>query len=262
MNTMIVVPDNASKNLAECVCSKEYTDSRKRTIIVGFPGVGLCGTIAAKYIIKALNLEVIGYIRSPLIPPVAVFMDGILAYPYRIYGDLKTDEHDIIVLIGESPAPPQAYYYLANAVLDWAEKYGNASEIICLDGFVDQSTDGEPKIYIVAEPDLRDKLEKMKFERPSTGYIGGLSGAILNESILREIDGYAFLVSTQGHYPDPIGAAKLIEVINNLKGVKIDTQPLIKDGERIKATMAEFANRTRQLAQEESAKDYKSSLYL
>ena len=66
-----------------CECS---TDIEPEWIVVGFPGHGLVGNIAAKHIIEELELKWIGSIRSPLIPPVSVFIDGVLAYPYRIYG--------------------------------------------------------------------------------------------------------------------------------------------------------------------------------
>ena len=76
-----------------------------------------------------------------------------------------------------------------------------------------------------------------------------MSGAILNEVMIREsIDGYAILVSTTSQFPDPIGAAELIKVINRIKNLDIDVQPLIIDGEKIRSTMQEFADRTRQLS--------------
>ena len=245
----------SSGQLASCICNTEVIG---KTMLVGFPGHGLVGSIAAKYIIKSLELEVVGYVRSVLIPPMAVFLDGVLAYPYRIYGDPKKRK-STVVLIGESPAPPSAYYFLANAVLDWAVTHIGAEEIICLDGFPDSRN--EPEVYVVAEPDIKERFTEYK--KPQTGYIGGLSGAILNETIIREIDGYALLVSTTSQFPDPIGAAELIKVLNDIKGWKIDVKPLIEDGEKIKKTMQEFADKTRQLSDGSSSDSgVRESLYL
>lgn len=225
-----------------CICKKKLKIS---TIFVGFPGQGLVGSIAAKYIVKELEMEVNGFIRSPLIPPLAVFLDGILAYPYRIY-----TKDNIAVLIGESPAPAQAYYHLSNAVLDWAADVG-ATEIVCLDGFPDQNPG--KAVYLVAEPDqnidnqvLKEKIDKLALPKPQTGYIGGLSGAILNETILRDIDGYALLCGTDpSGIPDPLGAANIINVLNELKDINVDTKSLESDGEKIKKTFREFADRTK-----------------
>lgn len=238
-----------------CVCKENLNVS---TIIVGFPGIGLIGSIGAKYIVRELKMEVKGFIRSPLIPPLAVFLDGVLAYPYRIYVSQK---HDLAVLIGESPAPVQAYYYLANAVLDWGKQVG-AKEIICLDGFQDPYSNSK-EVYLVAEPDLKEKIDKINLPKPQTGYIGGLSGAILNETILREIDGYAFLCgTTEPNFPDPDGAANIIETLNKLKNLSIDTKSLRADGDRIKKTMQEFAEKTRQVSDDSMYESSdKSSLY-
>ena len=249
------VVDKNDVDKTVCICKEKLNIS---TIIVGFPGIGLIGSISAKYIVRQLNMEVKGFIRSPLIPPLAVFLDGILAYPYRIY---VSQEHDLAVLIGESPAPVQAYYYLANAVLDWGKQIG-AKEIICLDGFQDPFTPSK-EVYLVAEPDLKTKIDKINLPKPQTGYIGGLSGAILNETILREIDGYALLCgTTEPNFPDPDGAANIIETLNKLKNLTIDIASLRADGDKIKKTMQEFAEKTRQVS-DESMYDStdKSSLY-
>lgn len=249
------VVDKNDVDKTVCICKEKLNIS---TIIVGFPGIGLIGSISAKYIVRQLNMEVKGFIRSPLIPPLAVFLDGILAYPYRIY---VSKEHDLAVLIGESPAPVQAYYYLANAVLDWGKQIG-AKEIICLDGFQDPFTPSK-EVYLVAEPDLKNKIDKINLPKPQTGYIGGLSGAILNETILREIDGYALLCgTTEPNFPDPDGAANIIETLNKLKNLTIDIASLRADGDKIKKTMQEFAEKTRQVS-DESMYDTtdKSSLY-
>ncbi len=232
-----------------CECS---TDIEPEWIVVGFPGHGLVGNIAAKHIIEELELKWIGSIRSPLIPPVSVFIDGVLAYPYRIYG---CNERKIVVLIGESPCPPQAYYYLAHAMLGWAIGIGT-KQVICLDGFI--ADPHEPKkgdIYLVAEPQVyenNEELKKFNFPKPRTGFISGLSGAIMNEALLTSIEGFSFLVPITTPYPDPGGAAKLIDAINKVKDLNIDTAKLLQDAEKIQKSLMELAERNRQVTQGES----------
>lgn len=235
-----------SKTVCEC-----STDISPEWIVVGFPGHGLVGNIAAKHIIKELDLEWIGSIRSPLIPPVSVFIDGILAYPYRIYG---SKDRKLVILIGESPCPPQAYYYLAHAMLEWAMKIGT-KQVICLDGFVSGSREEAPDdVYLVAEPQVYDEnseLIKFNFPKPHTGFISGLSGAIMNEALLTSIEGFTFLVSVTTPYPDPGGAAKLIEAINKVKQLNIDTSKLLQDAEKIQKSLMELSERNRLLSQGE-----------
>jgi uncharacterized protein len=203
--------------VCECVA-----DFQPEWVAVGFPGHGLVGNIAAKHMIQELNLDWIGSIRSPLIPPVSVFIDGILTYPYRIYGD---KDQKLMVMIGESPCPPQAYYFLAHALLEWAIEIGT-EQVICMDGFVDTHGTASPdSVYLVAEPQVyREDSELIahKFPKPHTGFISGLSGAIMNEALLTSILGYSFLIPVAGSYPDPGGAAKLIQAINKVKNLEID----------------------------------------
>jgi uncharacterized protein len=242
----LVLKKDPDKTICECT-----TDVSPEWIAVGFPGYGLVGNIAAKHMIKELDLKWIGSIRSPLIPPVSVFIDGVLTYPYRIYG---CKERKLVILIGESPCPPNAYYYLANAVLEWAIGIGT-KQVICMDGFIDPHGNGNNKVYLVAEPQVYEtnkELLKHEFPKPHTGFISGLSGAIMNEALLTKIEGFSFLVSVSTQYPDPGGAARLIDAISKVKNLEIDTSPLLKDAEKIQKSLMELAERNRQITQSEA----------
>ncbi|MFX0184774.1 MAG: proteasome assembly chaperone family protein [Candidatus Hodarchaeota archaeon] len=242
----LVLRSDPSKTICEC-----STDISPEWVGVGFPGHGLVGNIAAKHMIKELDLEWIGSIRSPLIPPVSVFIDGVLTYPYRIYG---SKERNLVILIGESPCPPQAYYYLAHAMLEWAIDIG-AKQVICFDGFAgDSRTVSSEDVFLVAEPQVYEnnkELMKYNFPKPQTGFISGLSGAIMNEALLTSIEGFSFLVPVTTQYPDPGGAAKLIEALNKVKNLKIDTTQLLKDAERIQKSLMELAERNRLISEGE-----------
>ena len=41
------------------------------TLVEGFPGLGLVGTISASYLIEKLKMEPLGYITSDQFPPLA-----------------------------------------------------------------------------------------------------------------------------------------------------------------------------------------------
>ncbi len=232
-----------------CECTSDITPE---LIVVGFPGHGLVGNIAAKHIISELKLEWIGSIRSPLIPPVSVFIDGILAYPYRIYGG---KDRKIGILIGESPCPPQAYYYLARAMMHWALQNGT-KQVICLDGFVSDSPDDKSdNVFLVCEPQVyqeNEDIKKHNFPKPHTGFISGLSGAVMNEALLSPIEGISLLVPISSPYPDPGGAARLIEGVNKIKGLDINISKLLEDAEKIQRSFMELAEKNRQVSQQDA----------
>ena len=248
---LVLRHDSEKKHDPDATICECVADFQPEWVAVGFPGHGLVGNIAAKHIIQELDLEWIGSIRSPHIPPVSVFIDGILTYPYRIYG---SKDLNLMVMIGESPCPPQAYYYLAHALLKWAIEIGT-KQVVCMDGFVDtQGKSTADSVYLVAESEIYEKNSEIiahNFPKPHTGFISGLSGAIMNEALLTSIVGYSFLIPVTSSYPDPGGAAKLVQAINKVKNLEIDISPLLEDAERIQQSLIELADRNRQITQDE-----------
>jgi len=237
----------------------QFADIKADKIVVGFPGPGLIGLIAAKHIAYDLDLNVMGYLRSPLIPPQSSFIDAILAYPYSLYGN---EDESIAVIVGQYPLIDIANYYFADAILDFAEKQ-RCKDIIILDGFsFEENVLKNPNsVYLIAEPDVWKKEKKLaelknaialnpdnegEIDRIS-GYIGGVAGALLNESIIRPIDGYALLAPCERskvQEPNPAGAAAIIKAINELINLEIDVKGLFNLGKRLARKFDSLAQKT------------------
>lgn len=226
---------------AKCVCK---SDIKVKTILVGFPGMGLAGAIAAQQISEELKLDTVGFVEGLAIPPVAVFLDGYLRHPYRIMGKKGLD---MVIFIGESAVSSEAAYFISNAILDWAKEHG-AEEIIILDGFAFLDPNDEAKVFLVAEPEIKEKAEKLKIPPLKSGYIKGFAGAMLNKTMTADIDGLAFLVGTRPDLPDPGSAASLIETVNNYKNLKVETDSLVKQQESIKRKLQELSMETQEMA--------------
>lgn len=255
------------RSLATSVIGKNLDKINAKSILIGFPGAGLVGSITARTIAEELDLKIYGYIRSPLIPPQATFFDGILAYPFRIYSD---PDYDIAIIVGETPLSLEANYNIAIAIMNWAEKNKLVEEIIVVDGFTsNMQSEMDSNIYLIAEPDLlgSEKFNKIKniinisstdFDLIS-GYIGGVAGVILNETIISKIDGFAFLTDCEN--PDIVnikGAAKAIEVLNNYLDIDVDNSALLSESEKIKENFEEMANKTRGI---QKTTDKKSKIF-
>ena len=58
------------------------------------------------------------------------------------------------------------------------------------------------------------------------GFVTGIPGAILNESLLRKIRGVTLLVKANPQKPDPRAAATLVEAVNRVYQTGIDTKDL------------------------------------
>jgi uncharacterized protein len=239
---------------AKCICK---TDAKINTIFVGFPGMGLAGSIAVQHIAQELDLKTVGFVQGAVIPPVAVFLEGILRHPYRI---MANEEKNIAVFIGESPVSSEGAFHIGKAIIHWAENHG-AKEIICLDGFGYMKKSDEGEVYLVAEPEVEEKAKKLDIPPMRSGYIKGFAGAILNETMVSDIDGYALLVGTRPDLPDPGGAAEIIKVVNKLKKLDIDVEKLLEQEDSIKRKLQELAAQTREMAQEQDTGTRKKSTF-
>tara|TARA_Y100000590_G_scaffold426165_1_gene534936 strand:+ start:921 stop:1646 length:726 start_codon:yes stop_codon:yes gene_type:complete len=199
------------------------------TIFAGFVGAGLVGTIAIDHMINELKMNEIGFLRSKHLPPSTVFMQGRLRHPFRIYSN---KEGSICAIICEIIISKEGVYNIAMAILDWAEKHGS-NEIVVLDGVADKKHDG--KAYCAAEIDLCRVMEDNGIEMIPQGFITGISGGILNECLIRKIRGVTLLSKADEETPDPVAASTIIDAVNRIYDINIET----KDLKKLKKQMSE-----------------------
>jgi predicted ATP-grasp superfamily ATP-dependent carboligase len=125
-----------------------------------------------------------------------------------------------------------------------------------LDGFVSDSPDDKSdNVFLVCEPQVyqeNEDIKKHNFPKPHTGFISGLSGAIMNEALLSPIEGISLLVPISSPYPDPGGAARLIEGVNKIKALDINVSKLNEDAEKIQRSFMELAEKNRQVSQQDA----------
>ena len=228
--------------LIEIVSTKEKVQLTEHPILVfGFPGPGLVGTIAANRMIDALRMKTIAVIRSPLIPPVTPFFGGVLRPPMRI---CASEDGRFITVISEVPLPAQTSFFFANRILDWAEKQG-VKKVICLEGVGVGRRRGTPMVYGAAEPKLLEELEKHDIPKVTKGMVAGIAGAIMNECLIRRLDGYCLMVTAVASSPDPEAAASMVRTVNRFLDLDISIQPLIRNRTAIKAQLNDLARHVR-----------------
>ena len=207
------------------------------TIFVGFVGAGLVGTIAIDHMINELDMKEIGFLRSKHLPPSTVFMQGRLRHPFRIYSN---NDGSICAIICEIIISKDGIYNIAMAILDWAEKKGS-NEIIVLDGVADKKHDGNT--FFAAEVDLCRVMKENNIKMIPQGFITGISGGILNECLIRKIRGITLLVKANEVTPDPIAAATIIEAVNRVYEIKINTKNLKKQRKKIGVDLRELSDK-------------------
>jgi uncharacterized protein len=212
-------------------------DLNSPIIFAGFVGAGLVGPLAISHIIEELKMEEIGLMRSKHLPPSTVFMNGRLRHPFRFYAN---KEGTICAIICEITLRMEGLYSLVSAILDWVDKKGS-KEIVILDGIA--SDEHDDKAYCAAGEDLIRTMADKDISMIPQGFITGIPGGILNECIIRKIQGIALLAKANKASPDPAAASTLIEALNRFYDMKIDTSDLKKEKERINSEFSELSQK-------------------
>jgi len=206
-------------------------------IFAGFVGAGLVGPLSVGYVIDKLKMEEIGYLRSRHLPPSTVFMQGRLRHPFRFYAN---NDGTVCAIICEITLQMQGLYDIISTILDWAEKKGS-HEIVILDGVASATHDD--KAFCAAEDDLCRVMENNDIKMIPQGFITGVAGGILNECLVRKIQGVTLLVKASDKKPDPLAAATLVDALNRAYQMSIDTTELRKKKKRLGADFKELSEK-------------------
>ena len=207
-------------------------------LVCCFPSAGVVGTIAANTMIEQFEMTEIAHVRSKYIPSAAVFLDGLLRHPVRIYAH---KEKNLLVVTTELPVAEEGMYAVSSALLDWAATIG-VRETVILDGIPVQGLPSERKVLFAAEKEKLSAFENdPEMEILRKGIITGIAGSILSETLCRSMVGFALLTPAIAVVPDPEGAVQLLHTLNRYYKVGVDVSELEESGENIRKKMESMA---------------------
>lgn len=206
-------------------------------IFAGFVGAGLVGPLSINQIIEKLEMKEIGVMRSKYLPPSTVFMRGRLRHPFRFYAN---KEGTICAIICEITLRMEGVYSIVSSILDWADEKGS-KEIVILDGVASDGHDD--KAYCAAEEDLVRAMADANISLIPQGFITGIPGGILNECLVRDIQGLTLLAKASKINPDPAAASTLIEAINRFYHMDIGVEELKRERDRLHEDFSELSQK-------------------
>jgi uncharacterized protein (TIGR00162 family) len=207
-------------------------------LIEGFPGLGMVGSIATKYLVKQVNAKKMAVLNSPHFPyHVIVSKNGSarLLQGEFYYWKNKSNTNDLIFLTGDSQAQTiEGQFEVANSILDFIESK-NVNTIITIGGYRNE-VEENPKVVVVAtNPFLFERALKAKAIVSDMGTpIVGTAGLLLGLAKFRKIDAVCLLGETRGYLPDPKTAKSVIEVLQRFLNINVDLSGLDKEIERSK----------------------------
>jgi uncharacterized protein len=194
-------------------------------LIEGFPGMGLAGTIAAKYLVERLKFQQLGYIDANIFVPIIRIHEGLPIFPSRIY---VNEEKKLVVIISEQIIPRFYTEQIAKAVVGWI-KTKKISRVISLAGINTGQVNQRNVVYgIASTKDDISFLKKHKIEVIQDGITTGITALILLELSKSKIEAVSILgnVKIQADYK---AASSLIEKLNSMLSLNINIEPLLKE---------------------------------
>ncbi len=193
------------------------------TIVEGFPGFGLIGTIAIEFLLEHLETEKIGTVEMDEVPAMIAIHQNKVIEPVSIHYNKK---HNLVLIhainIGKNLA-----WKLSNVIEELAKTL-TAKEIISLEG-VGSPNPGSRIFYYATENGAVSKKLTSVANPLNEGIIVGVTGALLSKDIGTPV--IALFAEAKSGMPDSKAAAEIIKALDAYTGLKVDPKPLLKQAE-------------------------------
>jgi len=210
-------------------------DFKGYTLVDGFPGYGLVGTIAANYLVDKLKMEFIGYVESNHFPPVSAIHDGKPMPPLRIY---KSAKQKLVVFISEFMLPKQLVYTMSETMYEWCNK-NKIKKIVSMGGISIRGKQDEV-FGLASDPKDLKALGDLGVIPIKEGATTGINALLLIKSSMKgKVPVVSLLAESKPDFVDPLGAALVLTALSDYLDVKIDTQDLIKEASIIESKLKE-----------------------
>ena len=220
------------------------------TIIGGFPGFGLVGTITTEYLMDHIeDIQKIGYIWFNEMNPLIAIHEGNVVDPLGIFYSKKYN----LVLLHAVTNIAGVEWKLAEAVAS-VSKLLKAKEVICIEGIGAMQKVSNDVFYT---SNNNQRWEDCGTKKLNEGIIMGVTAAVLSK-FQKTTPLSCIFAETNSKLPDSRASAKIIKILDLYLGLKIDPKPLIKKAEgfeeKIKGLMKKTS--TAQLSKQQKEVSY------
>ncbi|MBI5391023.1 proteasome assembly chaperone family protein [Candidatus Woesearchaeota archaeon] len=226
---------------------------KNATIIAGFPGYGLVGSISTEFLTNHLKCELIGKVWFDEIPATLVLHNQKIVYPIGIFYNKQYN----LVIVHSITAIPGIEWQSAAVVASIASQV-KAKEIITLEG-VGTSNPVEENLRVFSYTNTKkaeEKLKKISVDGLREGIIVGVTSALMLQ--FEKIPLTAIFAESQTTIPDSKAAARIIETLDKYLGLKVDYKPLLQSANEFEKKLRGFVDQSTkaQKVQEEKQMSY------
>jgi len=225
-------------------------------VLAAFPTTGSSASIAAQYLIRNLDLPLVGHLSVPELSSITAIQDGRATSAVRVFGGEVACRLDkrcprIYVVTTELAPPPAVALRLAETLLSWAGA-GGAHLLLALEGVVRGEGDDTPDTFCAAaDQGVLKELAKTGLPAMERALIGGITAHLLLLGPARKVRSGAVLVEATRDHPDGRAAAKLVEALAKIvPDVVIDAAPLMKEAMELEAEVLKMREGAKPMANE------------
>ncbi|MBW3002569.1 PAC2 family protein [Candidatus Woesearchaeota archaeon] len=208
------------------------------TVIEGFPGIGLVGTIATGFLVDHLKCEKIGsyFFETPHTPSMIAIHECKMVDPVGIYYNKQYN----VVIIHAITSATGLEWDAADLIIDVCKQL-EAKELITIEGVgsTEEPAKDSNAFYFTKDPASSKKLDKLGHQCLNEGIIVGSTAAILLKSPFKTTCMFA---ETHTKMPDSKAAAGIVKLIDDYLGLKVDPKPLLKQAEEFEKKLKQIVS--------------------
>jgi len=207
------------------------------TIIEGFPGLGLIGTISTEFLIKDLGAKSIGNIWSEKLMPIAAVHESKVIQPLEIF---YVEKYNLVIIHALSDV--RGMEWNVSKAIRQLCKILKAKELITLEGIMSDSEKSQA-FFLTNDQGTKKKLESTKMLPLKEGILMGVTAALLLKD--QSVKTTGIFVETHSKLPDSKAAAKIVEVLDGYLGLGVDYKPLLKAAEEFEGKLKKLVEQSK-----------------
>ncbi len=227
------------------------------TLIEGFPGMGLVGTIATKYLIEKLPFKEKGYVYSNLFVPLVRIEKGLPQHPARIFID---KQHKLVAIVAEQIIGPGLIHPLASEIVAWVKNKG-IKRVLSLNGLKVSGKENGEKVYgVCSREEEKPILEKKGIKVIEDGITSGITAQILLLLRDEEIEAVS-LMAPVVMKADYKGAIAILSILSEFLNLEVNLEPLKKEAREIEKLVAASLQEIRKTTADSKKYDISPNMY-
>lgn len=245
-----MAPDPARDPTFRVTHEDEETVSDR--LVAGVSSYGLAGLTAVNFLTDQLELEETGHVTAEDLPSITPFEAGTPRHHTRLF---SRPDVESTVLSNELFVPLWATDAFAEALLEWSESSG-VEELTVLSGVPVPHGPEEHRVFYVATEDYpKDRLERIDIPPMGTGFLEGVNAGIVGRGMDSDLRVCVLLTPVHPQTPDVEAAIRLVDAIEKVYGLGVETTALEEFAEQIQQYYRGLEERLEAASQAEMPED-------